>query len=68
MTNNSPEMQDLLKAMFPVETARAKAKKCVFCDESVSADSFKDALSRKEYAISGMGQKCQDRIFSNDQE
>jgi hypothetical protein len=34
---------------------------CVTCGESVGE--FRDPLSRKEYGISGMCQKCQDSVF-----
>ena len=35
--------------------------KCVACDKE--AKEFRDALSRKEYTISGMCQACQDEVF-----
>tara|TARA_R110000751_G_scaffold206499_1_gene310548 strand:- start:126 stop:350 length:225 start_codon:yes stop_codon:yes gene_type:complete len=34
---------------------------CVTC--SGEASSFRDPLSKKEYTISGMCQKCQDSVF-----
>jgi hypothetical protein len=34
---------------------------CVTCGGEVGE--FRDALSRKEYGISGMCQKCQDSVF-----
>jgi len=34
---------------------------CVTCGKNASE--FKDALSRKEYSISGMCQSCQDSVF-----
>lgn len=57
-------MNDIAKALFPVEAARVEAGQCAF-DEShdVSPESFRDALSRKEFGISGMCQKCQDETF-----
>jgi len=37
---------------------------CVSCDSTGNnSKSFTDDLSRKEYQISGMCQKCQDDIF-----
>ena len=39
-----------------------KEEKCVTCGEKVI--SFKDTLSKKEYFISGMCQKCQDEVFN----
>lgn len=38
--------------------------KCVMC--SGDASEFKDVLSAKEYAISGMCQACQDKTFDED--
>ena len=38
-----------------------EAQTCVTCGQS--ATEFKDALSEKEYKISGMCQKCQDDTF-----
>ena len=35
--------------------------RCVSCD-GVATD-FKDDLSRREYSISGLCQKCQDEVF-----
>jgi len=40
---------------------------CVFCGAIVEADDFEDDLSRKEYTISGMCQKCQDHAFGIDE-
>jgi hypothetical protein len=39
-------------------------RSCVTCGKR--ADLFRDSLSVKEYHISGMCQKCQDEIFSED--
>lgn len=36
---------------------------CPFCGKPVSADSFRDELSRKEFSISGLCQVCQDDFF-----
>lgn len=34
---------------------------CVWCNEPDM--NFRDALSKKEYTISGLCQKCQDKVF-----
>jgi len=34
---------------------------CVLCQSEATL--FKDALSKKEFAISGMCQTCQDKVF-----
>jgi hypothetical protein len=49
---------DLAMAMFGRER---HGDVCVTCGGSVGE--FRDALSRKEYGISGMCQKCQDSVF-----
>ena len=38
---------------------------CITCDEAqgLIATSFRDDVSRKEYAISAMCQSCQDDVF-----
>ena len=41
--------------------ATIRADVCTMCQKP--ATEFKDELSRKEYRISGMCQKCQDDIF-----
>jgi len=63
----SPEMVALLD-LFSLDAFGRKRseciaqKICVCCGES--ADSFDDLISRKEYGISGLCQKCQDDTFS----
>ena len=41
-----------------------EAKRCTICGGP--ATEFKDALSAKEYNISGMCQKCQDSFFDEE--
>ena len=36
---------------------------CLFCNASVTPESFTDAISNREYAISAMCQACQDKTF-----
>lgn len=36
---------------------------CPFCKIEINPNDFKDALSRKEFTISGLCQKCQDKVF-----
>lgn len=62
----SEEMQrdvdSLSKSMFGMTVAEARAQGiCVVCKSP--AVSFRDALSEKEYGISGMCQRCQDSVF-----
>lgn len=41
---------------------------CTKCGKNVNLSSFKDAISIKEYGISGFCQECQDEIFKEDEE
>lgn len=51
------------KAGFNKEMDRVKFNLCPLCKNPIKMEDFKDYLSRKEYSISGMCQKCQDDIF-----
>jgi len=63
MSNKSPpEMLDAIEHMFPGTRAAIKAKKCPLCNKPILK--FTDALSVKEYEISGLCQQCQDEVFS----
>ena len=56
---------DIMRAMgFGKEVDRTKLNLCPFCRMPVKMEDFKDALSRKEYNISGMCQKCMDEFFN----
>lgn len=37
--------------------------KCTICNEEIKENDFKNAISIKEYRISGMCQTCQDSVF-----
>ena len=41
---------------------------CPFCKTPINMDEFRDQLSKKEYKISGLCQKCQDQVFGSFQE
>jgi len=51
------------KAGFGKEVARVRKGLCPICCTDVWQEEFRDALSIKEFGISGMCQKCQDKIF-----
>ena len=36
---------------------------CPCCQKQINEDEFKDELSKKEFFISGMCQKCQDTVW-----
>lgn len=63
----SPEVERILEEISSIiGTPRSVAfgnKTCVLC--SGEASTFKDAISEKEYSLSGMCQKCQDGFFEH---
>ena len=64
-TNKSQPMEDLLTILSgnPRKDVITEGR-CTSCKtDSITEDSFRDALSIKEYTISGMCQKCQDDFF-----
>ena len=48
---------------FSKEVDLVNAGKCPICEVPVEVRSFKDNVSAREFAISGLCQKCQDDIF-----
>jgi hypothetical protein len=52
-------------AGFEEEVAAVKAGRCPFCKQQILGipEEFTDALSFKEFTISGLCQKCQDEMF-----
>jgi hypothetical protein len=56
---------DLALTLFGRSRTLAVAgKSCVMCGKF--ADNFRDELSRKEFNISGLCQRCQDQVFTED--
>jgi len=50
-------------AGFKKEMELVENRQCPLCQEKINVNDFKDDLSLKEFTISGMCQKCQDKIF-----
>lgn len=48
---------------FPKKAKLVEEGKCPECGKTIDPDDFRDALSRKEYSISGLCQQCQDKVF-----
>lgn len=48
---------------FKNELLLIKLGKCPFCKIGINPEDFRDDLSRKEFSISGLCQKCQDEVF-----
>ncbi len=66
-SEKSPEMEAYLEQQSGRTTA-IKADRCIPAPLGCGgpATEFTDPLSRCEYAISGLCQKCQDSIFGGD--
>jgi len=62
-TKKSKPMNDFIKAITGINRQEAIKEKqiCMFC--KLPAIWFRDSLSKKEYTISGLCQKCQDEVF-----
>ncbi len=61
--------RDLMEqAGFGEEMKLVENRQCPLCKEKINVNDFKDELSLKEFTISGMCQKCQDRIFAEPEE
>ena len=61
MSNKSPAMQAFLKKIAPAGPNAVNEGCCPTCGASIYG--FRDALSEREYEISGMCQECQDSVF-----
>jgi len=59
-SEKSPEMEKFLENLFGRSTFIRKGI-CISCGKTVVG--FRDALSEKEYTISGLCQECQDEVF-----
>ncbi|MFW6281280.1 MAG: hypothetical protein ACOC1O_00600 [bacterium] len=56
--------KDMLKAAgFDKEVENVEKNLCPFCNEKVNESEFENDLSRREFEISGMCQRCQTKIF-----
>ena len=61
-SKKSEAVENLFTELTGVDRrAEIRADRCTFCKGP--ATEFKDELSRKEYTISGLCQKCQDATF-----
>lgn len=51
------------KAGFSKEVKKVKEGLCPTCGKKIDCSDFRDSISKREFKISGMCQKCQDEIF-----
>ena len=45
---------------------RKSEGKCPFCGKKVTEDELRNELSKREFEISGLCQKCQDEVYGYD--
>jgi hypothetical protein len=63
MSEKSEAMKNVIESIFPGTKEALANKKCPMCYKPIGI--FKDALSEREYEISGLCQDCQDDIFTS---
>lgn len=56
--------KSIISAIFPGAMERINQGLCPMCGEPVKREDLKNEISKKEYDISKMCQKCQDEIWS----
>lgn len=55
--------REIVGKLFPDYLKLVDLGKCPFCKEFVDFNAFEDELSKKEFKISGLCQKCQEKTF-----
>jgi len=59
-----PRLRPATKKMFPIAQDRINAGRCPLCNAEINGiDDFKDEASIREFGISGMCIKCQEKTF-----
>ena len=64
-TKKSPAIDNVIQTTFKFDrVASIRGNTCVFCQKTIDPETeFKDALSRKEFTISGICYGCQQKVF-----
>lgn len=64
----TPEMENMLESFTMNVFGRSRdGKTCVTCGSmKVKPEDFRNEISRKEFRISKMCQRCQDSVFGKD--
>jgi len=60
LSRPKPRPADIL---FPEYAKLKRQGRCPFCKQKINPKEFRDERSRREYQISGLCQKCQDKTF-----
>ena len=66
MLLTKPTLTKPVFIIFPEMKEKIEKGLCSACSEKLLGESseFRDDISREEYTISGMCQKCQDNVFN----
>lgn len=64
MMNKSQEIKNFLEGIFPGTKEAIETKHCPSCRKPIGE--FRNEVSKKEYLISGLCQKCQDSVFGTE--
>ena len=60
----TPDMRDKpVNVLFPEKVKQVEGGICPTCNKTVDLAGFRDELSATEYGISGLCQKCQDKMW-----
>lgn len=63
-TEKAADIDNLLMSMGYDRRGSISENKCVFCAKPINPETeFRDECSRREFTISGICQKCQDKTF-----
>ena len=59
--------KEIMKAAgFQDQVEAVECGKCPFCGKGILLEQFRNAISKREFEISGLCQKCQDEFFGVD--
>ena len=61
--DKSGAIKRIMDEIFPNSSMKVNLGICPFCSTVVTDSDFDGELSRKEFEISGLCQKCQDETF-----
>jgi C4-type Zn-finger protein len=60
--------ENIMRALgFNKEVDAVKNGNCPICGEKINMEDFVNEISKREYSISGICQKCQNKIFYLDE-
>lgn len=65
MTDKSPEIKRFIDELsYQIVGRHVRENECKTCGQQINKTlDFRDELSKREYEISGMCQKCQDSVY-----